>query len=271
MRRASITLLFCCAALSRADVVAYREIFAHSGTDAPNFTNGLPTNGGLDPTIDWQLRGANMTGQITNLASGGPVNTVAAGNGIVTNLSSVNAGSQQGTQIAQGFAVIPGTNLAPVLNGAPYILYTSEFALGRPGVTRFSWYQGNQSASDRWRVALEMDGSQWYVSDAFFTNAAVTSGIAFATNGEFKQLSMASAQWRTLNFNGSLAANSGSLAVGSITSLAGSTITRFGMYTDAKSNNMRFDTFQIDTVPEPSSFAVAALAAFGLRKKRIRR
>lgn len=257
--------------VAHADVVAYREIFAHSGTDAPNYTNGQPGNGGSDPTIDWQLRGANMVGHITQFPSGAPVNTVAAGNGIVTNLNGVNSGPQQGTQIAQGFAVVPGTNSAPVLNGSPYILYTSEYALGLSGVTRFSWYQGNQSANDRWRVAIELDGSSWYVSDAFFTNAAVSSGQAFATSGEFKQLAMAGSVWRTLAFNGSLASNSGSLAIGSTAALTGSSITRFGMFTDSKSNNLRFDTFQIDTVPEPASLIALGIPVASFLRRRRRR
>lgn len=273
--RARITilaLLAMAAASSHASFVSYREIFSHAGTNAPDFNNGQPTNGGTTATIAWYLRRPNITGHIIQSGTGSPINTTSAGPGIVQNLPSVNAGPQQGTQIANGFSVIPnsGTGTNDVVpNGVAYISYTREHSLPLAIAERFSWYQGNHLATDAWRVAFEVDNGQWFVSDSSFTNTPVTSGGAFATTGEFKQVLM-SGTWRTLAFDGNLTNSSGSLAIGGISTPSGSRITAFGLYTDSKNNSMRFDTFQIDAVPEPATLSVLLIGVATLIRRRIR-
>lgn len=172
--------------------------------------------------------------------------------------------------MVNGFSVIPnaGTGTSDVVpNGVAYISYTREHSLPLAIAERFSWYQGNHLATDVWRVAFEVDNGQWYVSDSSFTNAPVTSGGAFSSSGEFKQVLM-SGVWRTLSFDGNLANNSGSLAMGGIATPTGNRITAFGLYTDSKNNNMRFDTFQIDAVPEPTALSAIAIGLVALVRRR---
>lgn len=270
LRLSFVALVGLAACHSFAGFVSYREIFAHAGTNAPDYNNGQPTNGGTTSTIAWYLRRPNIVGHIIQSGTGNPINTTAAGAGIVQNLPAVNAGPQQGTQIAQGFSVVPnaGSGTSDVVpNGVAYISYTREHSLPLAIAERFSWYQGNHLATDAWRVAIEIDNGQWYVSDSSFTNNPVTSGGAFPTGGQFKQVLMNGA-WRTLSFDGNLANNSGSLAIGGISTPTGNRITAFGLYTDSKNNNMRFDTFQIDAVPEPTALSAIAIGLVALVRRR---
>jgi hypothetical protein len=113
----------------------------------------------------------------------------------------------------------------------------------------------------------------------------VTAGANFGLDvggAEFRslQFNAGAANWLKLNFNGDLTigatpgtgtATASTIALGlngfADADLTG-TITGFGIYRDNTGANARFDTFQIDAVPEPSSLVLFAFGSVPLAMRR---
>ncbi|MEI9962887.1 MAG: PEP-CTERM sorting domain-containing protein [Limisphaerales bacterium] len=116
------------------------------------------------------------------------------------------------------------------------------------------------------RIAVQIEGS-WYVSTAVLANTvAVPLAGNFSSGAQkvtFNWTTDASA-WNSLNFT-----PGATLEFGSALSspLPGGSITGFGLYSDQEAGagnaTRRFDTFQIDAIPEPSS-AMLGLAGVGM-------
>ena len=178
---------------------------------------------------------------------------------------------------------------------------TPEFSFNpadyEPGSVVLSFYLGNANATpntDPARIAIRVDNN-WFVSTTSFTSATVVSAN-FPTLSELKTLTFnpGAANWRIFNFDGTYngggtnmpndpgatkAAATGAMSLGGnpATNLSG-TITAFGVLYLAASEdflvnntgNFRFDTFEINAVPEPSACVVLAVGIIGINCRRRR-
>ena len=181
------------------------------------------------------------------------------------NLDNINAGGAS-LSMANGLAFTTGTGAS--LNN--WIAYTTGYTVDTTAtpVQDVSFYAGSAANGTfgipGFRIAVQIDGN-WYASSQVLANTvAVASAANFNTLAQqvtFNWTTTASA-WDTLTF-----VPGTSLVLGStLTSdLPSDNITAFGLYSDQEAGGgnatRRFDTFQIDAVPEPGS---AALALFGI-------
>jgi hypothetical protein len=236
-----------------AQNVVYRETFNNTTDPADNLALG---NAG------WALRHGLLAGN-------GGIQTTNTGISSVTgrpvDLGGVNSGSTD--VVANGLAF---SSLA--LTDGDGIFYTNEYTVARSvnEISTVSWYQGNANAGNSFRVAVQIGGA-WYASDAAFTGPAVGSAANFGTQAEAKSFTWttAASAWRNLTFTPGT-----SLSLGAVLTEALPTgdLTGFGLYTNNRSGILRFDTFTITAVPEPSSFAaLAGLGALGFVAARRRR
>ena len=229
-----------------AQIVIYRETFS-------TITNGQTLSawdGG------WSLwRSTSFGGNVTDATS--VEGALSSANGRPTNLAPVNAGSY--AQDVTGF-VFGTTN--SMREG---LFFTSEYTWSAADLTSVSWFMGNGVTNATQRAALQV-GSQWYVSAPF------TSPAMFAAQFEtqaVQQTVSSSDSWfplvATLDAPFSIGVTATSLpTIGIVNSM--------GIYADTlASGNVRFDTYVINAVPEPSTYArlgLGALALLFLRRRR---
>jgi hypothetical protein len=254
-----------CAHLQAA--IIYRETF------------GIPPGAGADffpTTFDWQRFDQNGF-EITTGGNTSGVNYSAQGRPV--DVANVNAGpNSDGTFDPYANGILYFASALP-----PSLGFTTEFSFNPAdylaGSISFSWYEGNNSALQSFRLAIR-NSSGWFASaDPYvFTTPAIPL-TSFGTQAELKTLTYnpAAANWLTMTFDGDFtlgatpgtgtATNStlGALSLGGppATDLSGA-ITAFGVYGESGTNpngNRRIDTFQIDAtpVPEPSSVLLLAL------------
>jgi PEP-CTERM motif len=247
----AVTIMFSLQ-VTQAQVPIYREVFG-------NNTAGNSSLG----TVGWS---GNWGATATDSSNPSPNNfgiSSAAGN--PGNLDNINA-SGASLSTANGLAFTSGTGAS--LNN--WIAYTTGYTVDTTvdPILDISFYAGSAANGTfgipGFRVAVEIDNN-WYASTAVLANTvAVASAANFNTGAQkvtFNWTTTASA-WDSLTF-----VPGTSLVLGStLTSdLPGDNITAFGLYSDQEPGGgnatRRFDTFQIDTVPEPTS---TALALFGI-------
>ena len=229
--------------------VIYRETF-YSTTNNATLAGW---NGG------WSLYKNSTGGGIVSDTTATTAN-ISGVTGRPTNLAAVNAGSYGGTDL--GFV------FAEAANTVEGLFFTSEHTWNSADLTSISWYMGNNASSVTQRAALQV-GTQWYVSSTTFSMAPIGSAANFASQSTLQTITSA-ATWRTLNF----ALNNIGLPFsisGTSVSLPTGTVNAMGIFTNTFSaGNSRFDTFEINAVPEPSGVALLGLGLFGLAARRRR-
>lgn len=243
------------APLGRAQT--YSEIFPNANASTSGTAGNL-----LFSSSGWMLYSGATAVDNSNNANA----AVAPNVGKPADAQPVNS-NPQNVGIANGLA----SNFVVSTLNTNNLYYTNEYSLTTTAGLTFSWYQGNQSATDVFRLALNVNGA-WIASQTTFTNTAVTSGANFSggTGGaELKMLALAGANFYPLTFTPgtALSINTADLPQPA----PAGTITAFGLYSDNRSSTQRFDTFQI--VPEPSTtmLATAGFGLFGLMMVRRRR
>jgi hypothetical protein len=125
-----------------------------------------------------------------------------------------------------------------------------------------------------YRIAVEI-ANNWYASDQLLVqNNNIAAAANFNTSGQKLVLTWAGSVWDSLNF-----VPGTSLSLGGVTPLAAGDLQAFGLYSDPSVNTngvpgvatRRWDTYEIDTVPEPSSVALVFIGfgmLLGLRRSR---
>jgi len=148
---------------------------------------------------------------------------------------------------------------------SPALVYTSEYTIDRSAYTvdSFIWNQATNNSAESFRVAVEIGGGQWYVSDTAYVGPYNPGSGSFDINARQKLL-FASAQWRSLSFTPGSTLGS----PGSIVSLPDGDITSFGLY-GSYNRTMWFDTYTIagspiTVIPEPATMGALGLAVAGL-------
>jgi hypothetical protein len=221
--------------------VIYREIF--------------PNDAGVDRDLSetgWQIH------KNAGTAAGSPTLSLATGD--TTGSAPVNSNPAR-TEVDNRGMMLSLDNQT----GVDYIHWTDEYAINLNAwdLDEISWHQAHNGTSDLTRVAIQLDGGQWYVTDQTFTQS---SSVVW----ELKTLDWDTATWKLLDFDpGSSLALTGTPAA-----LSGNVITAFGLYSDNKSTGrLRYDSFTITgvatAVPTPAALP-AGLMMFGammLRRK----
>ncbi len=240
--------------VTQAQVPIYREVFGNNTNVNLNLSI-VGWSGAWGPTA-------------TDSSNPSPNNFgVSSSLGDPNNLDNINAGGAS-LSLANGFAFTSGTG-ASLNNWIAYqTLYTVD-TTANP-IQDISIYAGSAANGTYgipgFRIAVQIDGN-WYASTAVLANTvAVSSGANFNSQAQkvtFNWTTAASA-WDSLTF-----VPGTSLVLGStLTSdLPGDNVTAFGLYSDQEAGGgnatRRFDTYQIDTVPEPGSI-VLVLSGVGV-------
>ncbi|HUT36200.1 MAG TPA: PEP-CTERM sorting domain-containing protein [Planctomycetota bacterium] len=234
--------------------VIYREVFGNNTGD-----NQAPSYAG------WS----------EHYGSGATVLTTSVGvsglDGCPDNLPAINSFPASAEQV---------NGLFSDYNGSPgnsaRIMWTNEVPIDLSvfGLVQAQWYQGNADARDALRVAVQLDDGQWYASALSFTNPGI-AGSDFDTAAQLKTFDFEDAEWRLLNFTpGSLLQFVGS---GNPFGLpGGSFLTSFGLFSETRLGNLRFDSFELIVgpafvIPEPGSVALLGLGLAALARRRSRR
>jgi len=233
----------------------YREVFGNTSGAANANLSTVGWSGAWGPTA-------------TDSSNPSPNNFgISTALGDPQNLDNINAGGPS-LSLANGLAFTSGTGAS--LNN--WIAYTTGYTVNTAltPIQDISFYAGSAANGSfgipGFRIAVQIDGN-WYASTEVLANTvAVSSAANFNTGAQqvtFNWTTAASA-WDSLTF-----VPGTSLVLGStLTSpLPGDNITAFGLYSDQEAGGgnatRRVDTYQIDTVPEPSS-VVLVLSGVGV-------
>ena len=240
--------------VTHAQVPIYREVF---GNNTANNVN--------PSTVGWS---GNWGPTATDSSNPSPNNFgVSAALGDPNNLDNINAGGPS-LSTTNGLLFVSGAG--PSLNN--FIAYTTGYTVNTAltPIQDISFYAGSGANGTfgvpGFRIAVQIDGN-WYASTQVLSNSvAVASASVFNTSAQkvtFNWTTAASA-WDSLSFTPGT-----SLVLGSTLAspLPGDNVTGFGLYSDQEpgggSATRRFDTYQIDSVPEPSSI-VLVLSGVGV-------
>jgi hypothetical protein len=260
--------------------VIYRETFGRPANDPQpdadaqgNITGNIFDWPTFRPTVVGgvallQLTGSNASGVSGNAAAGQP-----------TDLANVAAGANSDGTTG---AYPRGLYFMAQQEQGPKLAWTSEFSLDTAalsGIT-FSWRQGNDSDTSPFQLAVRIAG-QWYVHATQVNSVGYPDGIGnFNASAQAKSVAWdpTAASWSTLAFDGTWnsATNVGTdstvpFALGAApgADLAG-VIDGFGLYSPSNLGTRRFDTFEINAVPEPAAWALVSLLGAALAAARRR-
>jgi hypothetical protein len=241
--------------VTHAQTPIYREVFGNNTTANQNVT-----------TVGWVgAYGATAAGPSS--LGGAYTNNFGISSvlGDPQNLDNVNAGGAA-LSTANGLLFTSGGVMAT----ANWITYTTGYTVDTTAnpIQDISFYAGsaaNGAVIPGFRIAVQIDGN-WYATSQVFANTiAVATASVFNTGAQQETFTWttAASAWDSLTF-----VPGTSLVLGStlVSALPGDNITAFGLYSDAQTGGgatRRADTFEIDTVPEPSSVALV-LSGFGL-------
>jgi len=240
--------------------VLYREVFGNSTnvTSANNLLSTVGWSGAWGPTA-------------TDSSSPSPNNFgISSSVGSPINLDNVNAGGPAAS-MQNGFIFTSGTGAS--LNN--WIAYGTG-SVDPNQIQDISFYAGSAANGANGipgaRVAVQVDGN-WYVSAQVLANTvAVSSGANFSANAQQEVFNWTTAPsaWYSLSFTPGTTLALGSLLTSPLPT--DNNLTAFGLYSDQEPGGgnatRRFDTFQIDAVPEPGSVLLALLGAGLLIKLR---
>jgi hypothetical protein len=262
MKRTLFVTVFAGATLLSMQVTQaqiYREVFGNN-TAVNNLLSTVGWSGAWGPTATDSAGGGMLANNFgVSTALGSP-----------QNLENINAGGPSLSQ-ANGLLFTSG-GTAATMN---WIAYTTGYTVDTTAtpIQDISFYAGstvNAGVIPGFRIAVQIDGN-WYASSAVLANpVSVSSAANFhlgAGSGGAQQVTFnwttAASAWDSLTF-----VPGTSLVLGStlVSPLPGDNITAFGLYSDQLTGagaTRRFDTFQIDPVPEPSS-VVLILSGVGL-------
>jgi hypothetical protein len=248
--------------VTQAQVPIYREVFGNNTAGNVNLS-----------TVGWL---GNWGPTATDSVTPSPNNFgISAAVGAPNNLDNINAGGPSLSQ-ANGLVFTSGTGAS--LNN--WIAYTTGYTVD-PTLTPIqdiSFYAGSTVNGTfgipGFRIAVQIGGS-WYASIAVLANTvSVASAANFNTGAQkvtFNWTTDASA-WDSLSFTPGTALVLGSTLASPLPS---GSITGFGLYSDQEPGGgnatRRFDTFQINAVPEPGSALLIVSGAGMLMMRRSRK
>jgi hypothetical protein len=244
----------------------YREVFGNN-TAANNLLSTVGWSGAWGPTAIDSAGGGMLANNFG----------VSAALGAPQNLGNINAPLELSQ--ANGLLFTSGGTAATM----SWIAYTTGYTVDTTAnpIQDISFYAGstvNAGVIPGFRIAVQIDGN-WYASSAVLANpVSVSSAANFHLapgSGGAQQVTFtwttAASAWDSLTF-----VPGTSLVLGStlVSDLPGDNITAFGLYSDqltGAGSTRRFDTFQIDPVPEPSSVVLVLSGVgmlMGLRRSR---
>lgn len=238
------------------------HVSAQSLIYSENFGRANGANGTADPsTYNWSGLAGNTT---TVSALGfGTAFAVSANVGKPIDAPQINAGTNlQGTEgLGVLFSTINTANYRYLLTTNEYVFNPADYS-----ALTFSWYGANSVSGTTQRLAVQIGGTWYATSNQTFSVPVATSGANFTTNATQHSVNFYTAAWSGLT-------TSGSLQLGSTTSLPSGNLTAFGVYSEFGTAGVnRIDTFQIlaTPIPEPTT-ALALLVAGGAGYFLIRR
>jgi len=248
--------------VTHAQVPIYREVFGNNTAGNVNLS-----------TVGWS---GNWGPTATDSSNPSPNNFgISSQPGNPNNLDNINAGTSLST--VNGLVFTSGGAGSAAVNN--WIAYTTGYTVDpiATPIQDISFYAGSTfdtaGGIPGFRIAVQQDGS-WYASTLVLANSLNVSSAGNFHNppggstGGAQQVTFtwttAASAWDTLTFTPGT-----TLALGGISGgLNADPITAFGLYSDATDSLgntenaiRRFDTFQIDAVPEPSSVVLALFGA----------
>ncbi|RYD35480.1 MAG: hypothetical protein EOP87_07285 [Verrucomicrobiaceae bacterium] len=174
-----------------------------------------------------------------------------------------------------GFGGVAGIG-ARTASGDIGIAWTEEFSpVLLTDLVSISFRSNNNLTTDLSRIAVGIDVGgtvQWFASAATYGRDSATVGTSgnFGTNGELESLTFTTvaSAWRLLTFTPGTSLVLGGAAV---SHLPAGMLVGAGVLTESNAETLRFDRFEIEAVPEPSSLAAGMLALLiplGRRRRR---
>ncbi len=198
------------------------------------------------------------------------VNELNADPGAGTALSNLEGNPMNLPNVGQAQVAASETNGFVFTSSSKLLASTMEYdgsiALTRESLTSISFFQGNSNSSTiDYRVALQVN-SQWYASVNLGASTSVGSASNFDTGAtQLSLIDFTSSNWALITqAPGSLTRGTNDQA------LPSGNISSFGVYLEKPGGLARFDTFEINAIPEPSSTALlglALLAGFSRRRR----
>jgi autotransporter-associated beta strand protein len=237
---------------AQGDVI-YRETFG--------IVSGSVPGDQFAKVFDWQRFDSNGA-EVTTTGTSSGVNYNM--NGRPVDVANVNAGpNNDGSFGACAFGILYfGATPTPSLG------FTTEYSFNPnnyvPGSIVFSFYEGNNTAPQSFRLLVRV-GGLWYASTTTFLTPVVTLAN-FGAQAQLESLTFdpAAANWQQVNFDGdfilggtpgtgtTVNSTAGAVSLGASPGapLSGA-ITAFGVYGESGggTGNRRIDTFQIDATP----------------------
>ena len=260
--------------------------FAMNASANTIYLQNFGATGGMTPTsgFGWSIYYGNATTDATVAPagpSGSPANAqVSGGPSAPTPGANINAANGGSTQTAMGFVPMLSNNGAQ-----QFVAYTSAYSIDRTknALGSFSWYAGSYYAGDTQRLIIQIGGN-WYastnpISPVAFGSASGGQGFGPASQKYTTQFTTDAGDWQQLNFSTTTPLTLGNVLTAP---LPDGTITAFGLYavihddtdsnpdgTQVSSERTFFDTYEVDTVPEPAvGFAAASIVMIGARRRR---
>lgn len=231
---------------SRAEVI-YRENFGVESNALP-FGTAVTLSSNVLADLGWH-DDYSSTAHGSDATVGGDYVSYRPSAPSTNTLPAIHSGDAN-TNADWGFFGMNSTGLG----GPPNIAWTAEHTISSTtydfNTLAFSWYQGDSSASDECRLAVQIGGN-WYATATTFSTPSMSAG-SFPTAG-IKQtfnFTRTNTAWMSLDF-----IESNVLSLGTIltTNLPDGDITAFGWYNSSSANdNLRFDTLEIDAIPAES-------------------
>jgi hypothetical protein len=214
---------------------------------------------------------------LSSWAGGWSLHRNTTGGGVVGNATGTAAVISNSTGRPSDVAPINGGTYAQDVTGLAFgssgdmvegLFFTSEYTWDAANLTDIKWYMGNGATSVQQRAALQV-GTQWYVS-------AVKSGSSIGGASNFagqatQQTVLKADNWFALSYVVGDVAQPFSIS-GTATALPTGTVTAMGIFTNTyNAGNSRFDTFEVNAIPEPSTLVLVGISLLGvvfLRRRR---